>query len=136
MEAITILSRNRKAVRIKEISEFLGVSKPSANAAMKSLADKGLVIHEKYGHIYLTEKGMRLGNSIYAKHEMLLSFLVDILCVPKEIAIKDACKLEHGMSNITMENFSIFVSFIKNSDIDSRSIIDLFKSYKGIDTDK
>ena len=42
------LSAGESGVRVSDISERLGVTKASVNNAMATLANKGLVINEKY----------------------------------------------------------------------------------------
>ena len=52
---IFVISMQNKIVRLKDIAKKRGVRLPSATNAIKSLMMKGLVVHESYGHIELTE---------------------------------------------------------------------------------
>ena len=60
LEAIYELSREGTGARITDIAERLGVSKASTNSAMATLAEKGLIIYEKYKEVNLTPKGLKL----------------------------------------------------------------------------
>ncbi len=46
LEAIEILRLKSRAVRIKEISDLLGVKMPSVTVVMKRLSEDGMVVHE------------------------------------------------------------------------------------------
>jgi DtxR family Mn-dependent transcriptional regulator len=98
-----------KGVRITTLSEELSVAKSSVNQAIKKLKSMGLVEHEAYGRIYLTDSGRKFASEILDNHRLISSFLTDILQVPKEIAESDACKMEHFLSNETLEAFKRYV---------------------------
>jgi len=57
LEAIALLSEGDKAVRVTEISQALGVKKPSVTSALTKLAQEGLIEHERYGQARLTVRG-------------------------------------------------------------------------------
>ena len=59
------------------------------------------------GFITLTEKGMKIANSVYERHEVLSSVLVAIGVAP-EVAAADACKIEHQISD---ESFQALKKF-------------------------
>ena len=61
-------------VRIKDIIKRLKVSTPSAVQAIKKLADKGLVTHEKRSYVKLTQKGIIQAEKVYQNHKMLFRF--------------------------------------------------------------
>jgi len=103
LEAIYELSSENSGVRISDISERLGVSKASVNSAMATLAEKGLVINEKYKEVFLTPAGLEKARQTSQKHRIIQKFLIDILKVDKEIADKDACHIEHVISNESID---------------------------------
>jgi len=114
LEAIALLSEVDKAVRVTEISKALGVKKPSVTSALTKLAQDGLIEHERYGQAKLTVKGERIAQDVFHRHETLRHFLTEILKVNAEIAAKDACKMEHTVSPVTMEKLAKFVEFVLN----------------------
>ena len=111
LEAIYDIKNEENIVRITDISTKLSVEKPSVNTAIKKLKNLNLVIHEKYGNIILTEKGEEEASRVKAKHNIILRFLNDILGVPIVEADRDACKIEHAISNSTFERLSKFIEF-------------------------
>ena len=112
LEAIYILSRSDSAVRVKGISDKLGVKKSSVNNAVKVLTGKALVIHEKYGAVKLTSLGEKLSGKIKWRHDMLVRFFSEILGVGKEVAVQDACRVEHVISLDTSEKLGKFLEFV------------------------
>jgi DtxR family transcriptional regulator, Mn-dependent transcriptional regulator len=113
LEAILALSGTvGTPVRITDLSDRLGVSKPSASVAVKRLADAGLVRHERYGDIRLTPTGGKCAKRVASRHELLFRFLKDVLGVDASIADEDACRLEHDLSPETVECLMHFVEFL------------------------
>ncbi len=97
LEAILRLSEKEKEVRSVDIASMLGVSKPSVSHAMKLLREDGYIAMDRYGTIMLEEKGAVIARRIYERHRILASFL-ESLGVPEEVALQDACKMEHDIS--------------------------------------
>jgi DtxR family transcriptional regulator, Mn-dependent transcriptional regulator len=108
LEAILILKTQDKVVRVKDISRYVKVSMPSVHTALHVLEDRGFIRHEKYGYVELTYKGENRAKEIYASHILLTEFLSGILGVPTEIAQQDACKIEHVISNETLNRIAVF----------------------------
>ncbi len=113
LEAILVLSGSvGTAVRVTDLSDQLGVSKPSVSVAVKKLADAGLVSHERYGDIKLTASGRKRAKDVVGRHDLLFRFLAEILGVEEATAEQDACRLEHGLSSETVDCLTRFVEFL------------------------
>ena len=76
-----------------------------------------LVTHEKYGPVKLTGKGKKYAKKITCRHQIIKTFLVDVLKVDPEIAERDACLMEHVMSSETIEQL---VNFLCNLNKDKK----------------
>ncbi|MCX7856931.1 MAG: metal-dependent transcriptional regulator [Deltaproteobacteria bacterium] len=112
VEAIATIKKEKKVARVKEIGDFLGVSKPSVNRALNKLVDLGLAVHEYYGYVDLTEKGEELAKEVMNRHQTLVNFLVKVLRLDETKAQEDACRMEHALSNETMDRLVKFVEFV------------------------
>ena len=108
LESILILSR-RGHVRSIDVSEYMGYSKPSVSRAVGLLKSGGYLTVEENGHLQLTEKGLAVAEKIYERHNILTEALVS-LGVPREIAVEDACRVEHVISD---ETFSAIKEHMK-----------------------
>ena len=102
LETILILSRQLPVVRSVDIANELGFKKSSVSVAMKNLREKNQIVVDKSGFITLTPAGREIAEMIYERHELLSSWLM-YLGVPKEIALEDACKMEHVISKESFE---------------------------------
>ena len=98
LETIFVLSQNGKPVRSIDVVEYMGFSKPSVSRAMGILKKEGYVTVDVNGHISLTDSGRGIAEKIYARHNLLTEFLVE-LGVDEKIAMEDACKMEHDISD-------------------------------------
>ncbi len=97
LETIYVLSKKSGFVRSLDVAEHMGFSKPSVSRAVGLLKSGGYITVENDGSILLTEEGERVAVMIYERHTILTEFLMK-LGVPKEIALEDACKIEHHIS--------------------------------------
>ena len=97
LETILMLSKKLPVVRSVDIANELGFKKSSVSIAMKNLREKNHITVTDAGFIYLTDSGKKIAEMIYERHEFLSSWLVS-LGVPTEIAVEDACKMEHILS--------------------------------------
>lgn len=102
LEAILVLSRRSGYVRSIDVGGYLGYSKPSVSRAMGLLRKGGLIIMEKDGALLLTDAGRAIAEKIYERHTVLSKALIG-LGVPEKIAVEDACKIEHDISDETFE---------------------------------
>ena len=100
LERILILQERNENVRSIDIAHDMGFSKPSISVAMKKLKEAGLINIDKNGFITLTKEGHVIADKVYERHCVLTKVLTNI-GVSKEQAEKDACKVEHVISEET-----------------------------------
>ncbi len=101
-----------KVVRINNIAKKRRVRLSSAFNAVKALVEKNLLIHERYGYVMLTDYGIEQAKMLYKRKKILLKFLINIIGVPEEIAVKDAHRIEHDLSKETFEAIMKFTNVI------------------------
>lgn len=102
LEAIYMLSEKQGSVRSIDVVNHLGFSKPTVSVAVHTLERNGFLTIGQEGHLHLTDAGQEIAERIYERHKVLSSILIH-LGVPKDIALEDACKLEHDLSDISFE---------------------------------
>lgn len=103
LEAVFVLSNQKGNVRLTDIAEFLGVSKPSVNRAIKTLTQNGFLEHITYGDIIITPAGESYAANVLRRHKLIKQFLISELGVDEKIAERDACQMEHVMSPVTID---------------------------------
>jgi len=101
LEAIFTLEKG-EGVKSVDVAAALGVTKAAVSIAMNDLTAKGLVDKESYGTISLTETGKRVAESTLLKHALIKKVLVGIGVSP-ETAEEECCKIEHILSDETLE---------------------------------
>lgn len=111
LETILMLSRTLPVVRSVDIANELGFKKSSISIAMKKLRESGYITVTDAGFIYLTDSGREIAEMIYERHEFLSSWLTE-LGVPADIAVEDACRIEHVISK---ESFGALKNFVNSS---------------------
>ena len=112
LESILMLGKGKKAVRVSQMSQALGVKMPSVTSALAKLSQQGLVEHERYGRARLTPEGEKIARDVFHRHEALRYFLTEILNIDPAIAVDDACKMEHTISPDTQQKLAKFVEFV------------------------
>jgi len=113
LEAIYSLKLSGKTPRVKAIAKAMGVKLSSVTDAVRRLADLGFLDYERYGDIKLTEKGEAVARAIYNREKLMYKFLREMLMVDDEIALKDACRMEHDLSKETIDNLTSFMEFLE-----------------------
>ena len=102
LEYIYVLAQQKGDVRSIDIVNLSGYSKPSISRALGLLKADNLITVDDKGHIYLTDLGYENATKIYERHKILKVFLEKI-GVSENTAEKDACKIEHIISDETFE---------------------------------
>ena len=108
LETILILSGKLPVVRSVDVANELGFKKSSVSVAMKKLRESGHITMTDAGYIYFTDEGKALAESVYERHNVFTTFLTSH-GVPADVAEKDACRIEHVISE---ESFKAFKKHI------------------------
>ena len=111
LESILVLQQRRGQVRSIDIVNELGYSKPSVSIAMKKLRENGYITVNENNEISLTEPGRKIAETIYERHTLLSGWLM-ALGVDPEIAVEDACRMEHVIS---AESFAAIKNHVQKS---------------------
>ncbi len=111
LEAIVELGGTpENPIRSVDVATNLGVSKASVNKAVTALKEMSFLDQPYYGDITLTEKGYETGMAVLKRHRLLYQFLTKEVGIPEEVADKEACIMEHAISDAS---FKKWVAYIK-----------------------
>lgn len=91
-------SRDGEAVATNELAERLGVTPGSVSAMVRKLAELGLVEHERYRGVRLTEQGRQVALEVLRHHRLVELFLAEELGMPWDRVHAEAEVLEHHLS--------------------------------------
>ena len=107
IEMIYILSEKSGEAQVRDIAKNLHITMPSVVKAIKELTALGLVTHEPYAAVKMTDKGVREARFVLGRHKLLKKFL-RLLGVSEAAAEHDACLMEHDLSVETIERIRKF----------------------------
>lgn len=102
LETIYELSQKQSSVRSIDVAESMGYSKPSVSRAVGLLKNGGYITVDKDGFITLTDSGYEIAEKIFERHTILSKLLIS-MGVDPQTAAEDACKMEHAISDNSME---------------------------------
>jgi DtxR family Mn-dependent transcriptional regulator len=103
-------------VQAKELAARVGVKLPSVSRAVGGLSRLGLVTHESYGRIELTERGAVVGRHIARRRTCLRRLLVEVLGLAPTEADKEVGRLEHTVSDRLLARLEVLNDFALSSD--------------------
>jgi len=102
LETILVLGQRLGMVRSIDIANEMGFSRPSISNAMKQFRVNGYILVSEDGYITLTPSGREIAEQVYERHKLFTWYLMS-LGVSEETARKDACRLEHAISQESFE---------------------------------
>ena len=101
LETIYLLSKKKDFIRSIDIATELNYSKASISRAMKLLREEGMITMAEDGQIKLTKAGFQKATDVYSRHTLITDFFEQELGVNSVTAEKDACRIEHVISEET-----------------------------------
>lgn len=102
LETILVLSKKNPNVRSIDVAIDLNYKKPSVSVAMKNLRENGFISIDEGGNLKLTEKGLQIAETMLERHTLLSEWLIH-MGVSKDVAVEDACRMEHIISAESFE---------------------------------
>lgn len=107
LKAIYELQGCQQTVRSVDIARMLGYSKASVCIAMKKLMQKKLIEMNSKKELHLTTIGKKTAADLEKKYTLLKHLLTAVLDVDEQTAAQDACRMEHGISNQSLNRLEM-----------------------------
>lgn len=127
LQAVAGLKRDKGYARVGDIADRLGVSKSGVTSMLRSLASRGLVDHERYGCVELTESGRELAARTECNRQLLTVFFRDVLGVPEGVAEEDACMIEHLVSPEAMTRLLRLTAILSSGATDASAVLERYR---------
>ena len=108
LEKILVLSQSCEKLRAVDLCTALGFSRPTVSVMLRELREGGFVCTAENGGLALTAEGEAVARRIYERHRLIASTLM-ALGVSRETALADACKMEHDISEETVQRLREFL---------------------------
>ena len=107
LEAIYTKQEGSAAVATtRDLAECLGVKDASVTEMLKKLSEKGLIHYTPYHGATLTEAGREIATKVKRKHRLVEYFLVNVCGIDKQESHKEACEIEHVISDKAIDTLS------------------------------
>ncbi|MBS6024002.1 MarR family transcriptional regulator [Paeniclostridium sordellii] len=113
IEMIYRLYKEEKDIKISNLSRSLNIRPSSVSNMVKKLQHKGILRHEKYGSIILSNKGEEIGKQLLNRHNIIEEFLY-LIGVRDQIH-EETEKIEHTISVETLVKINRLINFLKNN---------------------
>jgi len=113
LETIFQVIRDRDVARVRDIARARDVKPGSVTPALKRLEDLSLIRYERREFIRLTPAGEEAARRVVARHSVLVDFFTRILKMPADLADRDACSMEHSLSDTAMDRLVALFEFIQ-----------------------
>ena len=95
--------RSDTPVTTKQLAERLGVGASTVSETVRRMCGMGLLEHERYGAISLTEEGRNLAVAMVRRHRLLETYLVERLGYQWDEVHEEAEVLEHAVSDLLID---------------------------------
>jgi DtxR family Mn-dependent transcriptional regulator len=99
LEALYTLTQDGQSAGTSAISRRLNIAPASVTEMVKKLSEEGFVNYHPYQGVTLTQQGHEIAEKMTRKHRLLERFLHDTLKIGKEKVHKEACEMEHALSD-------------------------------------
>lgn len=110
LEAVLALERSKKETpSVGEVALRIRRTPDAILPALQSMEGEGDLLFLPDGTLALTPQGRSIGMRIERKHHVLQCFLSDILGMDKNSASKEACVLEHQISDQAIDRLDEFI---------------------------
>lgn len=99
LKAIYDLERSGSAAGTNELAARLGIAPASVSGMVRRLADQGLITHERYRGVRLTDEGRRAALRTIRRHRIIEAYLTQALGYAWDLVHDEAERLEHACSD-------------------------------------
>lgn len=103
LETILRLQKEKGAVRSVDVAATLNFSKASVSRAVGIMKAGGYITTDHKGYIHFTDTGLQKALSVFERHKTITRYLQCSLGIDEDTAEKDACRIEHIISQQTFD---------------------------------
>jgi DtxR family transcriptional regulator, Mn-dependent transcriptional regulator len=129
LEVIHHLILEHRVARVRDIASALDVKMPSVTGALKKLSEKGLVNYDPHQVITLTPEGEKIAEKLVNNHKIISRFLNKVLCIEKDIAEKNACRIEHIIDDVVLSRLLNYIEYVEGCPMVGADFIEKFGDF-------
>jgi DtxR family Mn-dependent transcriptional regulator len=121
LEEIFLIESTGRDITVTDLAERMGITKGTVTATVQKMVEAGMLNHERYGTLYLTEEGRKKGLMVHRRHEGLHAFFHELLGVDRARSSEMACGMEHYMDDVTDKRLYAMVDFFRRAQLKRES---------------
>lgn len=106
LKVIYEIERRSEAAATNDIAQRLAIAPASVSGMVRRLADQGLLEHEPYRGVRLTDMGRRLALRTLRRHRVIEAYLTLALGYPWDLVHDEAERLEHAASDALIDRMA------------------------------
>lgn len=114
--AVHELHKEHGYARGIDIARHLNITRGSVSVTLSKLRAKGYLNEDKNKFFRLTAPGVNVVNSVLDRRRTIERFFREVLLVNDELAIEDACKIEHLLSLETTGKLLSFTEMVLSTE--------------------
>lgn len=115
LATICRIEADKRVARPRDIAGALGVHKSTVTAALRSLADKGLIHYAPYEAATLTDDGRAKAVRVLVRNRVVADFLAGVLGLEREAAERNAASMQRAVDEDVLERVVCFLVFLKQN---------------------
>ena len=113
LRGIWAVHERRGYARLADVARELNVAPSTLSVGLRPLEARGLVAHDDQRFLVLTAEGERIAREVHHRFAVLKTFLQDVLGIPKDRALTEACLLEHDVSGGTADRLLDLIKLLR-----------------------
>lgn len=126
LKTLAPLVSNGHRVKTTALAREMDIAPPSVTQMVQKLSERGYLDYKKYQGVTLTEKGEILAARMLRRHQLLETFLEEMLGLSPESASEVACRMEHVITDEVERRICAILGLeLKGSEPDSSGSEDL-----------
>jgi DtxR family Mn-dependent transcriptional regulator len=125
--AVHELHKEHGYARGIDIARHLNITRGSVSVTLSKLRAKGYLNEDKNKFFRLTSLGVNVVNSVLDRRRTIERFFREVLLVNDDLAIEDACKIEHLLSLETTGKLLSFTELVLSGEPSSVAFRDAAK---------
>ena len=112
------LAQTGDPARVGQMAKGLGVHPSTVSAVVRTLDSMGLVTHDPYGVVKLTDVGHHLAECVVRRFKTLRRFCIEVLGLDEDTAEVEACEMEHAVGALTIRRMESLTNSLANTDFE------------------
>ncbi|GMU93517.1 MAG: hypothetical protein AMXMBFR4_25750 [Candidatus Hydrogenedentota bacterium] len=128
--AVDALREEFGYARVTDVAEMLEVSRGAASMSISQLKKRGWITEDPHRFLLLTDEGRAMARLVEQNFRILSKFFEEVLGVQGDVALSDACKMEHLMSLETGRRLVWLMRYILSDESRAAKIHEVMSKFR------